>query len=72
MSDTGADFYAQGTAIFKVYFPEGKVDCRHCTFCRYSEPFNLYRCNLTDAFIEKQDLNRRHINCPIQFDKPEF
>ena len=72
MSDSGVDFYAEGTAIFKVYFPDGQANCRHCPYCRYSEAFQLYRCNLTDAYIERLDLNRRHVNCPIVFDKTDF
>ena len=62
---SGIEFYTEGEIRMKVYFPEGREDCRHCRFCRYSEAFGLYRCNLTEAYIEKAELGRRSETCPI-------
>lgn len=61
----GVDFYTEGEIRMKVYFPEGQDDCRHCEFCWYSEPFGLFRCRLTNAYIEKAELNRRNDMCPV-------
>lgn len=65
-------FYAKGTLVYDVFFPEGHVDCRHCPYCWYSEPFGLFRCRITNGFIEKNELNRLHDNCPIQFEETPF
>lgn len=64
--------YAKGTAIFDVYFPDGKADCRHCQYCSYNEPFKLFKCKLTSDYIETADINRRHPNCPISFEETQF
>lgn len=64
--------YAHGVASFDVFFPEGHADCRHCQFCRYNEPFNLFKCVLTHDYIEKSALNHRHQNCPIKLDEVPF
>ena len=69
--DESVDLYAMGTAVFPVFFPHGKADCRHCRFCRYSEPFALFRCSLTDAYMDKAELNYRHRTVPIQFEETE-
>lgn len=70
--DDFVDYYAKGTASFPVFFPHGKVDCRHCNFIRYKEPFNIYQCVLTDALVEKNDLTYRHQLCPIEFEESPF
>ncbi len=62
---SGVEFYTEGEIRMTVYFPDGQADCRHCRFCRYSEAFGVYRCNLTEAYIERAELNRRHDMCPI-------
>lgn len=71
-NDKCVTFYSQGTAVFNVFFPDGKADCRHCEYCYYSEPFNIYRCRLTSAYIEKAELNRRNDKCPVQFEDTDF
>ena len=70
--DRACDWYTCGEARFPVYFPEGMADCRHCPFCRYLEDFRVYRCRLTDDYIERQDLDGRHRRCPIVFDETPF
>lgn len=61
----GITEYTEGKAVFPVFFPKGKEDCRHCGFCYYVEAFAVYKCRLTDSYIEKVDINRRHSGCPI-------
>lgn len=68
MSD-GVLTYAHGVATFDVYFPDGRADCRHCPYCRYYEAFANYRCVLTNDYIERTELNRRHVNCPITMEE---
>ena len=68
----GIDFYAECVVAFKIYFPHGKVDCRHCRFCSYRDAFGTYQCRLTEALIEKKDLDTRHFECPVQIPDAPF
>lgn len=70
--DQSIDFYTEGMVKMRVYFPHGKADCRHCRFCRFREPFNIYQCSLTDVFIEKLDLDTRNPFCPIEIQETPF
>lgn len=63
----GVSWYSEGIASFPVYFPEGEENCRHCSFCYYAEPFRVFRCRLTDAYIDPPDIDRRSVLCPITF-----
>ncbi len=65
----GITSYDRGTIHLPIYFPEGKADCRHCGFCWYSDPFGVYRCRLTDEYIEKPELNIRGERCPIEMEE---
>ena len=67
----GVNFYTTGIARFAVHFPNGHVNCRHCHFCRHREGFDIFICRLTDEYIEKSDLNKRHRLCPIEFEEGE-
>ena len=66
---TGVEFYAKGIASFPVYFPHGKEDCRHCPFLGNVEHINLHKCRLTEALVEKYELDQRHPLCPITMDE---
>lgn len=57
--------YTEGEIRMKTYLPEGREDCRHCGFCWYLDAFGVYRCRLTDAYIEKAELGQRNEACPI-------
>jgi hypothetical protein len=70
--DNYVDFYTHGVVRMNVHFPHGKADCRHCRFCRYREPFNLYQCSLTDEYIEKAELEERNQFCPIEIEETPF
>ena len=61
MPCVGVDYYKKGTATVPVYFPEGKVDCRHCPYLRNVEHLGLHRCAFTDVLVDKIDLDDRHI-----------
>lgn len=71
-SDNSVEFYAEGYLHMRVNFPHGKADCRHCRFIRYREPLGLFQCLLTEEFIERYELDGRHIFCPISFDDTPF
>ena len=67
----GVDFYTKGEARFYVYFPHGKEDCRHCPFLGNVEHINLHKCRLSEALVERCDLDTRHVMCPIVFEETE-
>jgi hypothetical protein len=69
MQVSGVNFYAKGEARFYVYFPHGKVDCRHCPFLGNVEHINLHKCRLTEALVERYELDERHPLCPIIMDE---
>lgn len=71
MPVSGVDYYSKGEARFYVYFAHGKEDCRHCPFLGNVEHINLHKCRLTDALVERYELDTRHQLCPIIFKKEE-
>lgn len=71
-NETSVDFYSHGVIRMNMCFPNGKVDCRHCRFCRFREPYALFQCILTDEFIEKYDLDTRHPHCPVEIQDAPF
>lgn len=70
--DESVEFYAEGMVKMRICFPHGKVDCRHCRFCRYKDAFNLYQCLLTDEYIEKYQLDSRGTACPVEIQDAIF
>lgn len=70
--DQSVEFYTEALVKMRIYFPHGRVDCRHCRFCGYREPFNLYQCKLTEAYMEKSELDERNIFCPIEIQEAPF
>ena len=70
--DQAVDYYAEGMVKLRICFPHGKVDCRHCRFIRYMDAFGLYRCVLTDALVEKHDLDQRNDLCPVELNQTPF
>lgn len=70
--DNAVEFYAVGRINMRICFPHGKVDCRHCRFCRHKEAYGLFQCALTDDYIEKYQLDERHENCPVELDDTPF
>ena len=68
----GVDFYAEGTAKITVFFPHGRADCRHCRFIRHREALGIYQCVLTDELIEKYELDKRGLECPVEFAETPF
>ena len=70
--DQSVEFYAEGLVKMRIVFPHGKVDCRHCRFCRHREAFGVFQCVLTDDYIEKYDLDTRSIHCPVELAETPF
>lgn len=70
--DSSVDFYTEGTVKMRVTFPHGIVDCRHCRFLRYREPYGMFQCVLTDEWISKDELDERNQWCPIKIQDTPF
>lgn len=70
--DQSVDFYTEGLVKLRIWFPHGRVDCRHCRFCRYRDAFGIFQCSLTDVFIEKAELDNRAQFCPIEIQDTPF
>lgn len=64
----GVSSYAHGVAAVDVYFPDGRVDCKHCPYIRYrGEPTFTCYCALIPTYtaIDRSDLDQRHFECPV-------
>jgi len=61
----GIERYTKGVASVPVHFPEGKANCRHCTFMRYVDYRKTYYCILSEGYIDISELDRRPVHCPI-------
>ena len=70
--NTGVDWYAETAICFTEYFPEGRVCCRVCRFCRHNQSFGTYSCLLTEEYLEKSDLDSRGRQCPAVLQDTPF
>lgn len=63
----GVNYYAVGQLTMKVYFPNGKTDCKHCPHLKERHLRGLCQCSLTCNFIDYANLTTRPPTCPITF-----
>lgn len=71
--ETGVDFYTIGVAHVPVPFVHGFVDCGHCTRCFQRRGFETYGCDLMDRIVIcKEDLDKRHPECPVEIQDTPF
>lgn len=47
----GVDYYLVGTIETKVFFPEGKIKCQHCKYCRAEGDLKRFWCRIADRMI---------------------
>ena len=47
----GVTFFAKGVLSVPVYFPEGKVKCCYCEYCRAEIDLNRFRCRISNDII---------------------
>lgn len=66
--DRGVTYFTTGTACFKVHFPEDKVLCRYCQFCRSEETLKRFWCRLTNEMIYNPYAGLGQ-KCPIIFEE---
>lgn len=45
------DYYTRCTGSVTVYFPEDKVRCQWCPFCRNEDSLKRWKCLITGEYI---------------------
>lgn len=68
----GVQWYTQTTIAFDEYFPEGRVCCRVCRFCRYDKNFGAFSCMITNECLERENLDGRGKDCRVQLPDTPF
>lgn len=64
----GVRYYTAGVAHVPVFFPENRVICQYCPFCRSEKELERYWCRLNNEMLYNP-FSRIGGNCPIEFDK---
>lgn len=64
----GVRWYTTATATVKVGFPEGKVCCQWCRFCKAETAMNRYKCLLTERMVYDPFYMGLPDGCPLSID----
>ena len=64
----GVSYYTSGKAVIPVHFPEDKVCCQYCMFCRTESELNRFWCRLTNEMIYNPAAGIRD-SCPVVFEE---
>ena len=67
MFEDGVTYYTRGRAEFNVFFPEDKVVCKWCRFCRHDNGEERHVCRLTNEILYEVNKTRGR-ECPIYFE----
>lgn len=62
----GVAFFTEGVASVPVYFPEKRVCCRYCPFCRAESDLNRFWCRLTNNMVYNPNVPELPEFCPIK------
>lgn len=62
----GVSWYAIGTTMVKVGFPEGQMSCRWCEFCKPETAFDRARCQLTWHMVYDPNASGLPEFCPLE------
>ena len=63
----GVLWFTKGTANIQVNFPEDKVMCQYCPFCRSENDLKRFWCRLTNTMIYNPFIPELPENCPVEF-----
>lgn len=67
----GVRWYSTAEGMIRVYFPEGKLACRHCYLCVKDPDYPLRQmCFLTREILPYPERCIGN-NCPLQFEERE-
>jgi len=47
----GIDYYLVAEIKTNIYFPEGKVKCQYCPYCRAENELKRYWCRIKNTMI---------------------
>ena len=61
----GVKYYTFGTIKMEIGFPEDKICCRWCRFCRDEKTVDRHWCRLTNDIL--YNISLRGDKCPIKF-----
>lgn len=62
----GVTYFTEGVLSLKVYFPENKVKCHYCPFCRSEGDLKRFWCRLTNDMIYVPFAPELPEFCPIE------
>ena len=62
--ESGIQWFTKGTV--KVYFPEDKIKCQYCQFCRAESELKRFWCRLAGQMIYNPFCAERPEYCPIE------
>lgn len=62
---SGVTHYETRYAIVPIHFPDGKIVCSGCRFCRSDEALRRFRCLLTDDILYRP-VTETGERCPIR------
>lgn len=66
----GVGYYTKGHAVVEVNFPEDKIICQWCPYCRNEDSLKRWRCLLTGEYLVYPFISRGN-DCPIILDEKE-
>lgn len=67
MKGKSVTYYTHGKAEVSVYFPEDKVFCQWCPYCRNEDSLKRWKCLLTSEYIVYPFWGRGE-KCPIELE----
>lgn len=62
---SGVTHYETRYAIVPIHFPDGKIVCSGCRFCRSDEALRRFRCLLTDDILYRP-VTETGARCPVR------
>lgn len=63
----GVSWFTKGVASIPIYFPEDKMKCQYCPFCRSEGDLKRFWCRITNHMIYNPYCAELPDNCPIVF-----
>lgn len=62
----GVTYFTNGEIRLVVHFPENKVMCRYCPFCRSESDLGRFWCRLTNNMIYNPNVPELPEHCPVE------
>lgn len=62
----GVKWFLKGVIHKEVFFPEGKIKCQYCPFCRSENDLKRFWCRINNQMIYDPFVNGLPEGCPIE------